>query len=98
MLTCAERCHELLSFGSDCASKINVNVVRAPKSDSKLVRSQRDRPCCPGCDFHGAEIVVEYLRTKRTAGCIHCGLLLESSISSPSVGIAGFRHSFPLQC
>lgn len=69
MLTCAERCHELLSFWSDCASKINVNVVRAPKSDSKLVRSQRDRSCCPGRGFHGAEIVAAYLRSKRTAGC-----------------------------
>jgi hypothetical protein len=37
-----------LSFWSDCA-KINVNVVRAPKSDSKLVRSQRDGSCPPGC-------------------------------------------------
>ena len=90
----AERCHELLSFWSDCANKINVNVVRAPKSDSKLVRSQRDRSCCPGRGFHGAEIVSAYLRSKRIAGCIHCGLLLESSISSPGVASAGFAtHS-----
>lgn len=94
MLTCAERCHELLSFWSDCASKINVNVVRAPKSDSKPVPSQRDRSCYPGRGFHGAEIVVPDLGSKRTAGCIHCGLFLESSISSPSVVTAGFAtHS-----
>lgn len=59
MLTCAERCHELLSFWSDCANKINVNVIRAPKSDSKLVRSQRDRSCCPVCSFQGVESAVE---------------------------------------
>lgn len=38
--------------------------------------------------------MVGSLGFKVIAGCIHCGLLLESAISSPSVVIAGFAtHS-----
>jgi hypothetical protein len=47
-----------------------------------------------GLWFQRKENVVAWLAFKTIAGCIHCGLLLESVISTSSVVIAGFAtHS-----